>query len=127
MTVLDASALLALVRQEPGGQRIEDLLTTSHVGAVNASEFIQKLNQYGAQGEVAFGTLESLGLKLQPVTREDAIRAASFYSATRRVGLSMADRMCLALAHRLGVPAHTADAAWKGVAPALGVKVVLLR
>jgi PIN domain nuclease of toxin-antitoxin system len=46
---------------------------------------------------------------------------------TADAGLSLGDRFCLALALRDGLPAWTADKAWRTIADAAKVKVVLIR
>ena len=51
MTVLDSSALLAFARREPGAEVVAQAFAVGHVSAVNVSEFVQKLNQYGDDGE----------------------------------------------------------------------------
>jgi ribonuclease VapC len=62
---------------------------------------------------------------VEPFTTADAIDAARLRPLTRSVGLSLADRACLALAHRLNAPALTADRAWFRLE--LDVEVRLLR
>jgi len=56
---------------------------------------------------------------------EDAETAAELWQPTRRAGLSLVDRACLALARRLGVTADTADRDWRKVD--VGVEVVPIR
>jgi PIN domain nuclease of toxin-antitoxin system len=127
MMVLDASALIAFVRQEPGAAVVEEYLADGHASAVNASEFIQKLDQHGARGEDAFATLEALGLRFQPVIRADAVQAAAIHPTTRPYGLAIADRLCLALALRLGLTVCSADTSWAEPAKKLGIKLQLIR
>jgi PIN domain nuclease of toxin-antitoxin system len=69
------------------------------------------------------GDLEIVGLSIFPFTPEDADNAALLWDADR--GLSLADRACLTLARRLGLPVLTADATWKQ--RAVGVDVQLVR
>ena len=46
-------------------------------------------------------------------------------ASTRKLGLSLGDRACLALAKRLRVPAYTADRAWAAVqVPGIVVRTV---
>jgi len=117
MVVLDASAMLAYLREEPGGaitkQALDDGATCS---AVNWAEVAQKTHQNGDDWPARSALLAGFDLVIEPVTREDAEWAAACWAD--RPTLSLADRLCLALAHRLGVPALTADAAW-GVSEAV--------
>ena len=124
--VLDASALLALLYREPGADAVEEVLDGAVVSAVNWSEVLQKLTQRGLRPAVsAVAGLEALGLRIEPFTPVDARRAAELWDTGRAAGLSIGDRACLALAHRLTVEALTADRAWKDVDA--GVAIRLLR
>ena len=111
MVVLDASALLAILCHEPGYEQVQAALLDGAIcGAANWSEVMQKTHQLGRNWTIARRMLVGYGLVIEPVTREDAEWAAACWAD--RPTLSLADRLCLALAHRLGVPALTADAAW---------------
>jgi len=114
MIVFDASALLAYLRGELGADLVrEQLLDGGVVGAANWSEVAQKVTSAGAAWDVARALLLSYPLDVEPVGVEDAERAAELWSPGS--GLSLADRMCLALADRMGAPALTADTAWVGM------------
>jgi ribonuclease VapC len=124
--VLDASALLALLYREPGADAVEEVLDGAVVSAVNWSEVLQKLAQRGVRpASATVAALLELGLRIEPFTLVDARRAAELWEAGRETGLSLGDRACLALAHRLAAEALTADKAWKTVDA--GVTVRLLR
>ncbi len=109
--VLDASALLAYLRGEPGADVVERVMDDGAVcSAVNWSEVAQKVRAAGADWSVASALLASHGVRVQDVGTADAEAAAARWRAGS--GLSLADRFCLALADRLGVTAWTADHAW---------------
>jgi len=111
MIVLDASAVLAFLKTEPGHDVVEHAMNEGAVcGAANWSEVMQKTRAAGRDWKAAGELLESYDLTVEPVTRADAEWAATCWQ--EHPALSLADRLCLALAHRLGVPALTADAAW---------------
>ncbi|WP_454301792.1 type II toxin-antitoxin system VapC family toxin [Salana multivorans] len=110
MTVLDASAVLAFLQGEPGSERVEAALESGVIGAANWSEVAQKVHAAGADWDVARALLRSYGCTVEPVTIADAESAALAWRAGS--GLSLADRLCLALAERLDAVALTADAAW---------------
>lgn len=110
MTVLDASAVLAFLRGEAGADRVERALPGSVVGAASWSEVAQKVRAAGGDWALARGLLSSYGVRVEPVTIEDAELAASSWRAGS--GLSLGDRLCLALAERLDAVALTADSAW---------------
>jgi len=123
--VLDASAVLAFLLDEPGAERVERTIGSSVASVVNWAEVTQRLLQRGADVALVRSRLFQAGLELRPLTVADAERAAGLREVTRALGLSLADRCCLALAGRLGRPALTADAAWS--AASAGVRVELIR
>ncbi|QIM16618.1 type II toxin-antitoxin system VapC family toxin [Leucobacter insecticola] len=110
MMVLDASAVLAFLQGETGSERVSLALSGGIIGAANWSEVAQKVRARGADWNLARVLLESYGIRIEPVTTADAERAAALWR--QGSGLSLADRLCIALAERLGVAALTADRAW---------------
>lgn len=110
--VFDASALLAFLRDESGAPEVEQaLLDGGFCGAANWAEVAQKSRAAKVRWDVARGILRSYGLTVVPVLEVDANRAAALWKPGD--GLSLADRLCLALSERLGLPALTADHAWR--------------
>jgi ribonuclease VapC len=124
--VLDASALLALVRREPGAEVVASYLPHAVISTVNLSEVHAKLLTLGLALEPLERDLGAMGVTVEPFTRADARSTAELRALTRARGLSLADRACLALAWRLGVPALTADHPW-GDLEGLPVQVELIR
>lgn len=111
MTVLDASALLAFLQGEDGADVVEAALDAGAVaGAANWSEVAQKVLAHGRDWNLARALLLSHGLRLEDVTVDDAERAAARWGSGD--GLSLGDRLCLALGERLGDGVLTADRAW---------------
>lgn len=109
--VLDASALLAFLQEEPGTDLVEERLERGAAcSVVNWSEVAQKVIGSGRDWLSARTLLLSYELVVEPVTIDDAESAAHRW--TKGDGLSIADRLCLALAERTDVEAWTADAAW---------------
>ena len=111
MTVLDASAVLAFVQGEPGSDIVERHLDDGAVcGAANWSEVAQKVRAAGRDWDLVRSLLLSYDLAIEPVDANDAEAAASLWR--RGSGLSLADRLCLALGARLDVDVLTADTSW---------------
>lgn len=109
--VLDASALLAYLGGEPGADVTESRLEGGATcGAANWSEVAQKVMAAGGDWNLARALLLSFEIEIEPVSEDDAEWAAGRW--TRGEGLSLADRLCLALGERLDVEVWTADAAW---------------
>jgi PIN domain nuclease of toxin-antitoxin system len=122
--VLDASALMAALRSEPGGERVAPLLDGGHLSAVNLSEVQAKLVEQGLPPEELAEVTAGLGFVVHAFDEDMARRAAVLRPATRARGLSLGDRACLALAATLGLPAATADRAWAGMEVGVEIRVV---
>jgi len=123
--VLDASAVLALLHDEPGAGAVEAVLGEAVVSTVNWSEVAGLLDARGLPPAPLRETIEALGIELRAFRAEDADGTGELYAVTRGAGLSLGDRACLALARSLGAPALTADRAWLDVD--VGVEVRALR
>ena len=108
--VLDASALLALLHEEPGADEVEGLLDGALMSSVNLCEVIEKAEQHGANTEALEFDLEALGLVFRDFDAETARPVAELWS--RGSGLSLGDRACLALAQMADATAVTADRRW---------------
>lgn len=109
--VLDASALLAYLQGEPGAEEVEARLEAGATcGAANWSEVAQKVRSAGRDWDLARALLTSFDVEVEPVTEADAEWAAARWQQGE--GLSLGDRLCLALADRLDVEAWTADTSW---------------
>lgn len=117
-SVLDASALMAVLHGEDGASIvIEAIAEGAAVSVVNWAEVLSKLAEAGKDPEVAAAELRRAegsrrALSIEPLTAADCVAVGRLRPITKRQGLSLADRACLALAERLGVPALTADRKW---------------
>ncbi len=110
--VLDASALLAVMLGEAGGEAVHAVLAQAHIGAVNLSEVVAKLQERGVPDEVIDLSLADLDVSVVPFDRSQAVRAGKLRTTTRSAGLSLGDRACLATDAELGAIAITTDQAW---------------
>ena len=125
--VLDASALLALLNDEPGCERVAEALDDAVIGVVNLAEVAAGLIAKGKSEVQARAALRALACDVVGADEELALDAGFLRRMTQSKGLSLADRFCLALARRLGAAALTADRNWTSVADAVGVEVILIR
>jgi ribonuclease VapC len=129
--VLDASALLAYLREEPGADVVADAIADgAAISTVNLAEVFSRSADRGVDpGELAAklveGGLLDGAITVEPFTVADAIDTARLRPTTRDAGLSLGDRACLALARRLDSRAFTADASWGEAAH--GVELRLIR
>jgi PIN domain nuclease of toxin-antitoxin system len=123
--VLDASALLTLLFQEPGATAVADVIAErAAVSTANLSEVAAVLVRHERDAERILRAVAAQ-VTVEPFTTEDALAAAALWAPTRATGLSLGDRACLALAQRLEVPAVTADREWATIN--VGITIQLVR
>ena len=125
--ILDASAVLAFLLSEPGKDRVaEALLHNATMTTVNFAEVATKYVLRGAKTK-AQTLADRLPVTLVPVDEDLALRSALMADVTKAAGLSLGDRICLALGQRTGQTILTADRAWLNVADQIGAVVELVR
>jgi PIN domain nuclease of toxin-antitoxin system len=122
--VVDASAILALVKGEPGAGIVRARISRSVVSTVNVAEVGTKLVDWGMTGAGLRHVILNLGFEVRPFDFDQALAAAALRTATRSHGLSLGDRACLALAQSTGLPVLTADRAWRGVGLEVAIEVI---
>ena len=124
--VFDASAILALLRDEPGADVVAQYIGDGLISAVNFQEVIKGLLRREVPIDAALAMLDALHLDVRPHGRDDAIAAATLYSATKEFGSGLGDRTCMALAIAEGLPVLTADQEWARI-EIPGLKLMLAR
>ena len=111
--VLDASALLALLNNEPGANEVEKVLSGSVISTINASEVIAELIKVNIAPADGREMVYSIVSDIIPFTLDMAMETAALRNQTTKFGLSLGDRACLALGMHLSLPIYTADRIWK--------------
>src|ERR1700690_209038 len=124
--VLDASTMLAVLRCEPGSEKLPvEMLRNSAGSAVNVAEVQTKLVSRGEDADEAWEDVLSAVGEVVPFTAEQAKIAGGLVAQTRALGLSLGDRAGLALGVELKAPIYTADKAWKNLN--VGVRIHVIR
>ena len=123
--LLDASALLAYLQAEPGKEIVEPSLPKSLISSVNYAEAVSVLINKGVEAQIAVDMADGVGLRIAPLTAEEARLAGALRGRTSRFNISLADRCCLAAAMLRTLPVLTADREWLKLG--LGVEVRMIR
>lgn len=122
--VFDASTLLIAINREPGQDAVKAVDADIVISSVNYAEVVTKL----ALGRMSLDEIDSavVGYRMTvvPFTERLAMMAGLLASRTRRRGLSLGDRACLALAMDLKLPVLTADRAWADLDLELDIRQV---
>ncbi|OQW70272.1 MAG: VapC toxin family PIN domain ribonuclease [Proteobacteria bacterium ST_bin13] len=124
--VFDASAILALLRDEPGANVVAQYIGDGLISAVNFQEVIKGLLRRDVPIDAALVMLDALHLEVRPHGRDDAIAAAKLYPVTKEFGSGLGDRTCMALAIAEGLPVITADQQWARI-DVPGLRLLLAR
>ncbi|MEM7768838.1 MAG: type II toxin-antitoxin system VapC family toxin [Pseudomonadota bacterium] len=125
--VIDTSAIFVDLQGEPGADEARRWLRHAAISAVNLHELAAKALDKGVPADKVSDLIARLRLTVHPHDAADAIEAGLMREATRALGLGLADRSCLALAKRVGLPAVTADRAWAELGETLGVEIIVVR
>jgi ribonuclease VapC len=124
--ILDASAILAVIHQEPGHEKLTPaLLGRAVASSVNLAEVQGKLVSRGWKSDEAWEDATSPIQEVMPFNQDQARITGDLIAQTRQVGLSLGDRACLALGIALQGPVYTCEKAWKSLR--LGIPIHVIR
>lgn len=123
--VLDASAILAILFQELGAEKLTaEILKGAAISTVNLAEVQSKLIKKGFLPSEAWEDALSLVDSAEPFTSEQARIAGDLIATTEKYGLSLGDRSCLALAIALKAPVYTTEQSWRNLKLSVPIHVI---
>ena len=96
------------------------------MSSVNVAEVAAYLSQEGWSSAAVADAIAETEIEVVPFDHRTALLSGAYRTRTRRQGLGLGDRACLATACRLGLPALTADRSWADL-DLDGVNVVQIR
>ena len=111
--ILDASALLALLKNEPGADKVEPLLGQIVMSSINVSETASILLESEMTAQEVQECLLPLISDIVPFDAEQAFKTAELRKHMKNHGLSLGDRACISLGMKMGLPVYTADKVWQ--------------
>lgn len=125
MTVLDASAVLALVHDEPGADVVAEALAGALLSTASLAEVVGKLVDADIEVRRLRALLASAGVVIEPLLADDAELAGAIRAIEGGPALSLGDRCCLALTLRsAAAEVLTADRAWAELDLPIRVRLV---
>ena len=129
MILLDTSAVLGYLQNEPGWEIVASEILAGHASicVVNQTEVLSKLCDRGMSWPDAQKALSKLALLAEPFTADTALEAARLRPLTREHGLSLGDRACLAAARLRQCAVLTGDRDWLLIAIAVGLEITSFR
>lgn len=123
--VLDASAMIAFLRGEPGAESVSKRVSGALISTMNYSEVLKKTIEVGGSADAVRVHMSALPISIVPFDLEQAVSTATLYPLVKSVGLSFADRACLNLGMRHGAVVLTTDR--RMTQTSASVKVELIR
>ena len=123
--ILDASAIIAVFKGEPGAERVEEVAQAARLSALTIAEIATWLTMNDVPADRAYIAMNQFRLTVEPFHHARALAAGFLAARTKHRGLSLADRACLALAVELKMPVMTGDRAWRDID--LGVEIRFFR
>lgn len=123
--LLDASALIALIKKEKGFQVVEDVLAHSAISTVNFSEFISTLAREGISSEDTDLLIENIVPEIILFDYSISVITGKLVTITKSKGLSLGDRACIATALQFDLLVYTTDTVWEELdIPNLKLKLI---
>ena len=124
--LLDASALLAFIQEEPGAEVVDLALEGSLISAVNFSESATRIAARGIDPRPVLDDILEFGIDVLDFDFRCSMALIDVQAHERRIGvrLSLGDRCCLATAMADDLPILTADREWSRFADLVDIQFV---
>lgn len=110
--LLDTSAIIALLKKEPGYEILEELISRSAISSVNLAELVSVLTRTGVLENEIDEIIKDIVPEIILFTEDIAIQTGKLIASTKEYGLSLGDRACIATGIILKLPIYSTDAIW---------------
>ncbi|WP_341748898.1 type II toxin-antitoxin system VapC family toxin [Candidatus Tisiphia endosymbiont of Sialis lutaria] len=125
--LLDTSAIIALLKKEPGYKILEDVIASSSIASINLSELVSVLTRSNiAENEIDI-IVADIVPEIIPFCENIAIKTGKLSRLTKDYGLSLGDRACIATGCYYNMEIYTTDKIWLKVADNITTKIILVR
>jgi len=124
MIVLDASALTALLLDEPGQETVEQHIAGAAISTVNLAEVLARMSRERISSRILLPKLEALGLTMIEFDQPQAVVVSDIREYARGYGVGLADCCCIALALNRAWPVLTADRVWTTLGFDIDVRLI---
>ena len=123
-SLFDTSALIALLKREPGYEILEELIANSSISAVNLSELVSVLTRSGITENEIDGIITDIIPEIISFSENIAIQTGKLSKHTKKLGLSLGDRACIATGIHHNMTIYTTDQVWQELKPLADIIVV---
>jgi ribonuclease VapC len=125
--VVDSSVILAAILGEAGGDVVYERIDEAVISAVNVAEVYTyaAVNNFSTVSIDAF--FADTHIEIAVLSHQSAVKTGLLAAITKKAGLSLGDRACLALALERNAEVLTADRPWKKLEGELKLNIGLLR
>jgi len=123
-TLLDTSAIIALLKKEPGYEILEGLIANSSISSVNLSELVAVLVRSGITEDEIDEIITDIAPEIIPFSENLAIQAGKLAKHTKDFGLSLGDRACVATGIHHNMTIYTTDKIWQELKPLADIILV---
>lgn len=125
-SLLDTSAIIALLKKEPGYEILEDVIANSSMSSVNLSELVAVLARSGVPEEEIDEIITDIVPEIIPFSENLSIKTGKLISVTKEYGLSLGDRACIATGSYYNMEIYTKDSIWLNLTENVKVKITLV-
>jgi len=122
--LLDTSAIIALLKKEPGYELLEEVIANGAVSTVNLSELVSVLARNSIEESEIDEIIRDIIPEIVPFTEDIAVQAGKLVKLTKDFGLSLGDRACIATGIYHNMPIYTTDKVWKNLKTSVQIVVV---